>query len=211
MSRFKMVMKKCAVCGHEAEYKLIMSTSGFGSMDLDTRPPALARFLLSDQVEFCEHCGYANIDISCLSRENVQEYMETDEYQNILNSSINETSKKYLLTAYLTPFRKHTDYRGGYYLKAAWAFDDHHDTENAIEARKKSVDFLMQYAKIRKKIKIEVIVVDVLRRSLQFEEAKKLALDLLERVDDDLMKKILLFQIELINKKDVACHKVSEI
>ena len=85
MSRFKTVMKKCVVCGHEAEYKLIMSTSSFGSMDLDTRPPALARFLLSDQVEFCEHCGYANIDINYLSRENVQEYMETDEYQNILN------------------------------------------------------------------------------------------------------------------------------
>lgn len=211
MSRFKIVTKKCAVCGHEAEYKLIMSTSSFGSSDLDTRPPALARFLLTDQVEFCEHCGYANIDINSLSSENAKELMETEEYQNILNSTINKTSKKFLLTAYLTPFRKYNDHRGGYYLKAAWAFDDHHDTENAIEARKKSVDLLMQYAKIRKKINVEVIVVDVLRRSLQFEEAEKLALDLLERVDNDLMKKILSFQIELINKKDIACYKVSDI
>ena len=46
MTRLDQRIQKCAVCGAEKKVIDIMSTSSFGPMDLDTRPPMMARSTL---------------------------------------------------------------------------------------------------------------------------------------------------------------------
>jgi hypothetical protein len=55
---------ECAVCGTETEYTGIGSTSAFGSMDLDTRPPELERSTIFAWVQRCPECGYCASDVS---------------------------------------------------------------------------------------------------------------------------------------------------
>jgi hypothetical protein len=48
----------CAVCGREQSVQEMGSTSSFGPMDLDTRPPPVRRHSLWLWVHECEECGF---------------------------------------------------------------------------------------------------------------------------------------------------------
>ena len=48
----------CAVCGMKQTVQEMGSTSSFGAMDLDTRPPPLRRSTMSLWVHECGECGY---------------------------------------------------------------------------------------------------------------------------------------------------------
>jgi hypothetical protein len=48
----------CAVCGREQSVQEMGSTSSFGPMDLDTRPPPVRRHSLRLWVHECEECGF---------------------------------------------------------------------------------------------------------------------------------------------------------
>ena len=54
---------RCGVCGSESEQMIIGSTSSFGAMDLDTRPPPLKRFNLAQEIQQCPSCGYCATDL----------------------------------------------------------------------------------------------------------------------------------------------------
>ena len=48
----------CAVCGCVQTVRKMGSTSSFGAMDLDTRPPPLRRSIMHLWVHECRECGY---------------------------------------------------------------------------------------------------------------------------------------------------------
>ena len=48
----------CAVCGAKQTVQEMGSTSSFGPMDLDTRPPPLQRGTMEMWVHECVECGY---------------------------------------------------------------------------------------------------------------------------------------------------------
>ena len=48
----------CAVCGMKQTVQEMGSTSSFGAMDLDTRPPPLRRSTMHLWVHECGECGY---------------------------------------------------------------------------------------------------------------------------------------------------------
>ena len=56
----------------------------------------------------------------------------------------------------------------------------------------------------------EAIKIDLYRRSEQFSEALVLCKSMGETDCDDVMRKIINFQISLIHKKDTSAHTVSE-
>ncbi len=227
MSTFGKEIKECAICGKKHESMVIMSTNSFGSSDLDTRPPQMIRSTLPYQIELCDECGYANLSIDCLLSDETERIINGPVYRSIfLDETINRTSKAFLLAGSL--YNLHEEYKigGVFYLKAAWAFDDHNDIENAILARKKAITAFNKYLKQefteegilyrfnndkqKEDLNIKMVIIDLLRRSESFDEAKSLAKELSKKVEDNLSKEILAFQIKLSRKKDSTCHKVSE-
>ncbi len=228
MSTFGKEIKECAICGKKHESMVIMSTNSFGSSDLDTRPPQMMRSTLPYQVELCDECGYANVSIDYFLSDETEKIIKGPDYRRVfLDETINKLSKAFLLAGNL--YNLHEEYKtsGVLYLKAAWAFDDHNDIDNAISARKKAITAFNKYLKQefteeeilyrfnnekeKEDLNVKMVIIDLLRRSGSFDEAKSLAKELLKKVDDKLTKEILTFQIKLSRKKDTACHKVSEV
>ena len=227
MSTFERVTKECAICGKKYEATEIMSSNCFGSRDLDNRPPQMMRSTLCYQVELCDDCGYANTSITWVFSEETKEIINSPLYRSILlNENINRLAKAFMLAGLLHGM--HEEYRtsGFLYLKAAWACDDHNDTANASLARKKAIMVFNEYFKQefseeqmlyrfedkeKEDFNLKMIIVDLLRRSESFKEAISLAKELLKSTSDDLLKKILKFQIRLSRKEDTSCHRVEEV
>ena len=92
MTRLDQRIQKCAVCGAEKKVIDIMSTSSFGPMDLDTRPPMMARSTLVHQIQYCENCHYSNNNISSKIRGFNKVMLASKEYLDIVNKDINKTA-----------------------------------------------------------------------------------------------------------------------
>ena len=60
-------------------------------------------------------------------------------------------------------------------------------------------------------IKTYLLYVLIYRRISDFEKAKNLAINILSKGVEEFLEKILNFQIELCNNKDIECHTVGEI
>lgn len=188
-----------------------MSTSSFGPMDLDTRPPMMARSTLIHQIQYCENCHYSNNNISSKIRGFNKVMLASKEYLDIVNKDINKTAKAFILSGQLKS--NVYDYKdaGFQYLKAAWVFDDVYDYKNAKAARKKSLEYFNLYLKDNYDQNLSIMRVDIYRRSSDFKNAISLANNILSKGVEEFLEKILNFQIELCNNKDIECHTVGEI
>lgn len=58
MSILEQTKKRCPCCLHKWIVPEVVSTNKFGSMDLDTRPPRMARDTIGSWVHECPNCGY---------------------------------------------------------------------------------------------------------------------------------------------------------
>jgi hypothetical protein len=100
-------------------------------------------------------------------------------------------------------------------LWAAWASDDRDDTEDAAASRRKAA-LLFKRAIADGKLAgeelqtAEFILVDVLRRSGQWDEALACCRGLDASAFDATKSAMLRFQERLIEARDVRCHKVSD-
>ena len=54
------------------------------------------------------------------------------------------------------------------------------------------------------------LLVDILRRSGKFEEARKVINDTLTSIDHDVVKAILIYQGQLMDQNDQVCHTIEE-
>ena len=211
MSTFRKIKKCCAVCGNEAEYNVIMSSNSMGCMDLDTRPPQMMRSTLPYQIEICKSCYYANIDIEEISTVNIKNIMKMKEYQDISDLSISNTSIAYLLSGLI--YYEIGDYEKSafLYLKAAWTLDDAHNIALSTIARVRSYRSFSKYLESEDNINYRIIIVDLFRRCKSFDSAISAAEELLKIVNDEFLRKILLYPIKLSKAEDSSCHTVGEV
>ena len=161
MTRLDQRIQKCAVCGTEKKVIDILSTSAFGSMDLDTRPPMMARSALVHQIQYCENCHYSNNSISSKIRGFNKVMLESKEYLDVVNKDINRTAKAFILSGQLKSNVHDYEDAGFQYLKAAWVFDDIRDQKNGKDARKKSLEFFNIYLKDNDDQNLSIICVDI--------------------------------------------------
>ncbi len=212
MTRLLPVKKTCAICGREQELNVMLSTNSFGSMDLDTRPPMMRRYTLQYEIGMCDGCFYASSDIEDLPPDFRVDILKSPEYLSIANDlGIERTAKAFMLAGII--YKEQGNYRsaGICFLKAAWVFDDHCDLDMAVSARHESYKYLSKEIKKAKNTDLEVMTVDILRRTGDFSSASEIAHELMERGVDGLRAGILRFQIKLCLEGDTACHNISEI
>lgn len=207
MAKIKSEKKVCAHCGKESEQSVVYSSSSFGSMDLDTRPP-MSKMTLQYEVQECPHCHFCNStieDATCIPKSFSLEYKSL-----LKNNAVSKIAKKFLLAALLKVEIGDNLRAGENYLKAAWVFDDEKNYEAALSARKEAARYFRKHIDATDDGDVAIILVDVLRRAGDFNDAIEL-ISLIGDTEDELLNNILVFEKSLINKKDISCHNMGEI
>lgn len=208
MSTFRKLAQKCGVCGSVTECTVWMSTNSFGSSDLDLRPPGMRRQTMHTWVQECPKCGYAASDI----REKLQvskEILSTDKYVTCGGMAMNGQASKFY-RAHLIDMEKGDLNSASYHiLCAAWACDDGRDTVNAANCRR---IFLEIFEKLRETEPMNstkmVQRADIMRRVGLFEKViEEYSPD---DFDEDILKKIVAFQIERSKARDGRCYTISD-
>ncbi len=205
---------KCAVCGSLVECSIFMSTNTFGSQDLDLRPPEMMRSTMKMWLQECLRCRYVNNDVS-KAINNAEKIIDTDEYKLLLtDSNIPQLARRFAQYSLLQ--QNDLEISGVALIRAAWACDDEKSNIQALFFRNRAADILfkLDFSKDSEEIStLALILVDVLRRSFRFDEARKLISTLKSFVTvttNPIMQSILNYQSFLCDNGDVSCHTVAD-
>lgn len=206
---------QCSVCGAKNEYVGISSTNTMGSQDLDTRPPEMERSTISTWVQRCPNCGYCAYSVDRIS-PGARDVMNMTEYKQQLNDPMySKLANSFLCLAII--YRESKNFPGATLalLRAAWTCDDSGDVDQARMCRRKAAEMLVIMEENGQRLSKQehtttIILVDLLRRSGQMEQAQKVIAARRGRVNEDIIARILDFHTTLINKNDMTCHTVEE-
>ncbi len=216
MTTFVEITKKCYACNKASTHKEISSTNAFGSPDLDTRPPEMERSTIDMWIEMCPSCGYSSADIS-EGNEKVLDVIDTDSYQEQINSpEYPKLANAFLCFSLIQ--ENNCEYMGAGWssVHAAWACDDADFETGAQKCRMRAVSLFRKGKENNQKFAKqkgveEVIIIDLLRRSSQFELAFSMCEEVLKKKPEKIISKIMKLQKILINNKDVACHLMADV
>lgn len=205
---------QCANCGHTNEFMDWASTNSFGSPDLDTRPAEDYRFSMNQMlVKKCEECGYCNADIEQIS-ENMRDVITSNLYREQLNNKeFTEKANEFLCKSILLESINEIEQSAWASLHAAWNCDDSDKYVQSKYCRKNAIR-LFQLANTIAPLNFEkqgeypALLIDLLRKTEQFEEAHKICNLRLEKEDDEIIRKVLFYQNQLIDVKDVKTYTI---
>lgn len=204
----------CAICGTESEQRGISSTHALGSADLDTRPPEMARSSIFAWVQRCPECGYCASNLS-KERPGAKTVVTRPEYkEQLANAAYPDRANSFLCEAMIEEVHGKSEAAWAL-IHAAWACDDADRPEQAAACRRRAAQMLVQ-AENGGEVSAEQanattpILVDLLRRSEQFEEAGRVIEERINDITEDNIRQVLEYQMTLIEASDSACHTIDE-
>lgn len=209
MSTFRQVTKKCFMCGKESTHHMLVSTSAFGSMDLDTRPPALARHANNNHAQMCPHCGYANYTIDTETSVPAA-FLQSESYLKIAKQQLPEVAMKFCRHAMIGKEENDAKKEFWGYMRAAWACDDEQKDLSARVCRLCALDTLNNATTpiMNNEDSAAIMRADLLRRTQQFDEVVK-QFDKYQS-NNDFLQKLIRYEVKLAKAKDAECHSVDE-
>lgn len=215
MSMLDSYTARCALCDSETAFDEILSTSSVGSSDLGTRSPAMRWAIIQTLVQRCPGCGYCASDVSVVNPD-APAVINGREYQGQLHDpAYPELINSFLCKAILDRESKTFSNATWSLMQAAWFCDDADHVKLAQVCRNKAADMLMLAEEHNQKIAKQdgmsvAILVDLLRRSEQVDRARKLIEARRGGITDDLIKRILDYQNDLLDKNDFSRHTIAE-
>ena len=210
-------IKQCSVCGAENEYTGIGSTSTFGPQDLDTRPPERQRSTIIAWVQRCQDCGYCAADVSETCCPEAREIVNSREYKERLNDpTYPELANSFLCKAIIDRKSRALVAATLALMRAAWSCDDSGHLDQARKCRQKAAEMLVIAEDDGKQLSKQkgtdtAILVDLLRRSGQIEQARNAIAARRGGITEEVIARILDFQATLLDKNDVSCHTIAEV
>lgn len=203
----------CVMCGYTSQQTIIFSSSSFGTPDLDTRPPETTRSGVVFHVQQCPKCHYCNSDMSEAIPGVSAAILEDEAYQLMANNqSIHPNIKKFKLAASL--YKNTGDHKmaGFLALRQAWVSDDLRDQHLAKVARQTAIDSFEKHLEVEDNINYKLILLDLYRRVGEFEKCIEKGEELLRsNIREELLVKIIKYQISLAKLNDDRMHKISEV
>lgn len=215
MSFISIKKNTCCLCNEQNEYSILLSTNAFGTPDLDTRPPESMRSTMASWVQRCPNCGYCSSDIT-IATEKTKSVIESVEYRTQLkDKNFPDLANSFLCKSLIAEKTGNFSAAAMSTIHAAWICDDAGYEESAKKCRMKALALLKKGKEngefFAEKDGADIaIMTDLLRRSGHFDEALALIEENLDRITEDDIKKILIFQIRLIFEHDTKCHTISE-
>lgn len=217
MTTYARVTQTCGVCGHDNEVRVLTSHYAHGGWaDLDTRPPHLSSPILELQVQRCESCGYCATDLAEPPPEGSGETIEPESDQAGPDGlDVPEFALRYLWASRALENQSEQAQAGWLAMKAAWICDDIGHREAAIMARRRAYELFVGARKqggrfAKSPAHEQIILVDVLRRSRRFEEARERCERALARPLPVRLRRILELESTLIESRDGERHSARE-
>jgi hypothetical protein len=214
MTSFATKVQTCCLCGTENECQLVESTEANGSPDLDLRPGSPERESMHAWFQECQKCHYVSVDLARES-EDAKSIVDSVEYRSLIsNDEIPQIARRFAACAILNPHDR--EIAGTALLRAAWDCDDQEQSELAKSFRSQAADLLKKlqpFEDSEDQATIGVTLIDILRRAGRFEEATKLANQLLKFKTvkrSGVMKAVVNFQLSRCEASCLDCHKVED-
>jgi hypothetical protein len=208
--------KKCLQCGNSNKYPLIdLTLSISGVRDLDGRPSHIQRSLVYLWIQHCINCDYCAPDISC-GETSYGDLIKTPGYLALLsNLSYPDTARSFLAYGRLMEMTEEFADAGWASLCAAWICDDNKYLEGAYQCRKKATELFsiainkgQVFGKDR--LQEKTYLIDIYRRIKDFNKARILCLEEIDKDYPDLIIDILYYEKHLIDLQDSDCHNENE-
>jgi len=193
----------------------IASTISIGSPDLDTRPPEMKRSTIFAWVQRCPDCGYCSSDLS-VSRPGADAAVNSPDYKDQLNNpAYPELANSFLCKAIVDRESFNLSEETWDFIHAAWACDDSQNHRQASECRRRAAETLLMANYCGEKMADQegattALLVDLLRRSGQFDRAKHIIESRRNLTTEDIIRRILDFQYALIQRNDTHSHTIEE-
>ncbi len=202
----------CGLCGESSEYTVLLSTNAFGSPDLDLRPPEMQRSTMHTWLQLCPHCGYCAPDISTAPADALA--YRAQEYLAALNrEDYPDLARRFLAYAHAAGASDPAS-AGHAFLHAAWVCDDAGRRHQSAECRKWAAECFRRckpFSHSDEGLGTGAVLVDVLRRCGQFEEASAECAALVAVPGaTGVLRDVLQFQQGLIAKADLGVYLVSD-
>ena len=138
MTTFVQESETCCLCGSTNEFSVVASTYTFGSPDLDTRPPALARDSVYYAIHRCPSCGYSAPDVSA-AEDAWRAAVKSPNYQSQLSDRrYPESANALLCWSMLQDAIGVVDQAGWAALQAAWVCDDENAASASVDCRRRA-------------------------------------------------------------------------
>lgn len=205
----------CSQCGRLSEHEIIMSTSSWGSPDLDRRPAEPMRSTLRQQVQTCPSCGYCASDITRPAPD-VSRFLMSSEYRQQLQSNeYPELANLFRCAGLVLESCGHLEEAAWACIRAAWACDDAASAEAARKCRLQAEQLLGQATTSGQGTANRpgfdcLMRVDLLRRAGEVERASKVSDAGFSRNCDSDTLLLLVFERVLSRRRDTGCHTVEE-
>jgi len=207
--------RQCLVCGEINEYTEVTSTNEFGAPDLDTRPPEMLRSTIPFWIQRCPSCGYCAPQVSA-GPQTAGEIVDSNAY---LGQSGNPTypalANHFLCWATIQESCGELAEAGWTCVHAAWVCDDENASLGASLCRMKAIELFKQArrngARFSEQAGAEdALLADLYRRCGEFEKAvTAVQVGVLKR-PEQVLRKVLYYQVNLVMQRNVASHSVDE-
>ena len=206
---------RCGLCATQSEFLVLASTNRMGSPDLDTRPPEMERSTMRTWVQRCPNCGYCASDVAA-PRPEAAAVVSTSEYERQLQDpSYPELANSFLCRALIESACGEYSAEAWAFIHAVWVCDDSDHLEQAIVCRQRAAEAIARAEEHGQLLTEQegagtAILVDLLRRSRQFDDARLALAAHRDKIEDDILLRVLDFQMGLIDQNDTSCHTVAE-
>jgi len=208
----------CAVCGTKQTVQEMGSTSSFGPMDFDTRPPPLQRGTMEMWVHECVECGFVAPELGTAVQGDAQIVASAGYRAELARAGRVRQASRFVCRSLLEEAAGDLVTAGWRRLHAAWVCDDVANVEEAREQRLSALE-LFEGARAQGKLAMKsveggdaLLLSDIARRTGEFVRALAFC-DAGMKIADapEFVTKLLAFQRELVLARDAGCHSVAEV
>ncbi|NET57387.1 MAG: DUF2225 domain-containing protein [Symploca sp. SIO2E6] len=207
---------RCSVCSFSSTQPVIPKTNILGSSTaLDTRPPGMVDSSINYPIQVCPNCGYC-CDYLAQEYPQAAAAVASRTYQaQLKNPEYPELANRFLCQAIIQKQAGEFAQAGWASLQAAWVCDDANNDQAAQKSRQQAAAFLQKaIAKgkniDREPITKEIILIDIYRRSGDFDTASRICNNALRLKSAGISIKLLEYEHQLLRQQDKGCHTIEE-
>jgi len=216
MTTITFITKTCSACGEQGRFPELGVRGFMEPEDLDTRPGGALRSSIYIWVQCCQSCGYCAPDITA-GGASARTIITTEAYRRALNDpKLPDALNHCVCWSMIQENQGDWASAGWAALYAAWVCDDDpscrklaaHYRKEAYRLFTKAQSEGMRFG--QNKSGEEIIKIDLLRRSGEFEEASRLCGKILDRQLDERTKTIVQFLRDRSDENDTRRHTLRE-
>ena len=198
----------CSNCGCTSSHRTISSTNQFGAVDLDMRPPEMARSTMDTWLQQCPECGLVADDLS-EKWEGHPDLLKSAGYLEAKSrSNVPPLARTFLCKAFLDSQEKAHCAAFNNTLRAAWVLDDEKLEGAAREVRLEAARWLEGQGDLN--LTVQAMLLDALRRAQAWDNARIVGEALKTQTLDEVMKAVVAFQLVRIQQRDDAVYTVDD-